>query len=70
MKSVANGTPFVPGLNLRAAAPADPHSHDDHAAAGPRADLAFVPSWTSKAVVRNHALSSRSAVNGACLTEI
>lgn len=65
MPRAASGAPLVPGLNLRAAAPADPHSHDEHAAAGPRGDIGAVPSWTSKAVLRGHSLVSRSAVNGA-----
>lgn len=72
VKSVANGTPIVPGLNLRAAAPADPHSHDEHAPAGPRADIGFVPSWTSKAVTRRHSLFSHSAINGTstCIAQL
>ncbi|SHO75789.1 Similar to S.cerevisiae protein RIP1 (Ubiquinol-cytochrome-c reductase) [Malassezia sympodialis ATCC 42132] len=63
VQRAASGAPVVPGLNLRAAAPADPHSHDEHAAAGPRGDIGALPSWTSKAVLRGHSLASRSAVN-------
>lgn len=67
VQRAASGAPVVPGLNLHAAAPADPHSHDEHAAAGPRGDIGTLPSWTSKAVLRGHSLVSRSAVNGAYL---
>lgn len=63
VQRAASGAPVVPGLNLHAAAPADPHSHDEHAAAGPRGDIGTLPSWTSKAVLRGHSLVSRSAVN-------
>ena len=45
-------------------APVDPHSHDDHGHFGSRSDVASVPSWTSKAVLRGHSLMSRTTVNG------
>lgn len=62
VKQVANGTPIVPGLNLRVAAPSDSHGHD-HGHSGPRSDMGTLPSWTSKSLFRRHSLLSRMAVN-------
>ena len=69
VKQVANGTPIVPGLNLRVAAPSDSHGHD-HGHSGPRSDMGTLPSWTSKSLFRRHSLLSRMAVNGMCRLEV
>ena len=69
VKQVANGTPIVPGLNLRVAAPSDSHGHD-HGHSGPRSDMGTMPSWTSKSLFRRHSLLSRMAVNGMCKLEV
>lgn len=56
--------PVVPGLTLDpVSVGGDDHGHDAHAA-GPRADLHAVPSWSSKPNVRSGVLRSMTHVNG------
>ncbi|PKI85783.1 hypothetical protein MVES_000620 [Malassezia vespertilionis] len=60
LQTFAYGGPYVPGINLKAVASADPHDEHSH---GPRADLNAAPRWTSRSVVRGNTLFSTTRVN-------